>query len=467
MPYALCLFLGLFGCEAVITQLRPPLEQEGEVYLYLQPFPQEAERLRFTIERVFAVSQDGREIPLNLSLREIKGPNVRRQRLLASGDLPPGPYIGLSFKVKDAIVKVEDEEGESEAALLESEGPTRVNFSFSVARKKGLVLSLTFKYHESIRDRIHFAPDFTVFVPGKPLNNLIGYVSNSGSNNIMVFDRKALQVVGVIPTGRGPAGMALDQRRLRAYVCLPDEDAIEVIDVTTGDIINRARLNYGDRPRELALFSNGRALLIVNTGSNTVSFIDSDSLLELARINVGNGPRSISIDQTGRRAFVFNTLSSAISVLDVGTRSIVTTITTDPGPVRGHFNRRGDRLYVIHELSSFLTVINSSPLSIFRRFQVKIGMDSIKVDNRTDFVYLGKKMNPTVEAYDPSSFVPIDSVSTGAGVVYMAIDRDENNLYLVNAQNKRVLISNLVSKKIVSEMDVGEDPYWVTMVGEQ
>jgi hypothetical protein len=72
-----------------------------------------------------------------------------------------------------------------------------------------------------------------------------------------------------------------------------------------------------------------------------------------------------------------------------------------------------------------------------------------------------------VEVYEPFSFFPVDSVRTGSGVVYMTIDRDESNLYLVNAQKQKVLVSNLVSKKIVSELDVGEDPYWVTMMGEQ
>jgi DNA-binding beta-propeller fold protein YncE len=467
MLHALCLLLVLCGCEAVLQQVRPVLEHEGEVYLYIQPLPQEAERLRFTIEQAFAVSQDGREIPLRLSLRNVRGPDVRKQRLLASGSLPPGAYTGLLFKVKEAIVKVEDEEGESEAALLVPEGPIRVNFSFDVARKKGLVLSLVFKYYESIQDRINFAPAFSIFVPSKPPNTLIGYVTNAGSNNVMVFDRKKGQIVGVIPTGRGPAGMALDQSLLRVYIALPEEDAIEVIDVTAGDIVNRMRLNSGDRPRELALTPDRRTLLTVNAGSNTVSFFDPSSLFELGRINVGNGPSSLLIDQTGRRAFVFNTLSSTISVVDIPNRGIVTTISVDPGPLRGQFNRRGNRLYVIHELSSNLTVIDPASFVVQRRFRVRIGMNSIKVDNRTDFVYLGRKTDSMVEVYDPFSFFPVDSVNTGTGVVYMAIDRDENNLYLVSAQRKRVLISNLVSKKIVSELDVGEDPYWVTMIGEQ
>ena len=71
-------------------RLRPPLEDEGEIYLYLQPYPQEAERLRFSIEGISAVSADGREFPFEISLREIKASDVRRQRLLASGRVPAG-----------------------------------------------------------------------------------------------------------------------------------------------------------------------------------------------------------------------------------------------------------------------------------------------------------------------------------------------------------------------------------------
>ena len=60
------------GCQAATSRLRPPLEEEGEVYLYIQPYPQEAERLRFSIEGMSAVSDDGREFPLEVSLREIR-----------------------------------------------------------------------------------------------------------------------------------------------------------------------------------------------------------------------------------------------------------------------------------------------------------------------------------------------------------------------------------------------------------
>jgi YVTN family beta-propeller protein len=252
------------------------------------------------------------------------------------------------------------------------------------------------------------------------------------------------------------------------YVALSGEDAITVIDVTGGEIINKVRLSQGDRPQEMALTPDGKFLLTVNAGSNTVSFIDALSFFELGRVNVGNGPHSILIDpNTGRRAYVFNTLSGTISVLDIPNRGIVTTLSTDPGPLRGHFNRRGDRLYVIHELTNYLTVIDPSSLSTLRRFQVRIGMNSIKVDNRTDLVFLGRKNDVIVEVYDPLSFVPVDIIRTGGTIAYMTIDGEENNLYLVNEDKKSLLVNNLVGKKMVYEIDVGEGPYWVVVMGER
>ena len=446
-----------------MTQIRPVLEEEGEVYLYLQPFPQESERLRFRIEEIFAVYADGKETPLTLSLKEFRSPQLRRQRLLASGPLPPGPYKGFSFKVKEAIITTE----EGDANLLIPEGSSRIDFPFTVTRRTGLVVSLEFRYYDSIQGKIRFLPAFVPFFPTKPANTRIGYVANSGSNDILLFDRKSLQVFGVIPTGSRPSGMALDQRALKAYVAISGDDAIEMIDVMAGSIVNRIRLNAGDRPQELALSPDGRVLLSVNTGSNSVSFMDSNSLFETGRVNVGNGPRSVLIDQTGRRAYVFNSLSSTISVIDIPNRAIIRTIGTDPGPLRGQFNRRGDRLFVIHELSSYLTVIDPQTLSTVRRFSVRLGLNSIKVDTRTDFVYLGRKIDPMVEVYEPVSFVPVDAVRSGAGISYMTIDGEENNLFMVSPEKNRIIISNVVSKKVIGEMDVGEGPYWVTMMGER
>ncbi len=465
MRYALCamLLFSIFGCQAAVSRLRPPLEEEGEIYLYLQPYPQEAERLRFSLEGISAVSGDGREYPLEIFLSEIKASDVRRQRRLAYGRVPPGSYVGISFKAKKAILKVED----GQADLLVPEMPVRTDFPFSISRKRAYVISLSFKYRESISGGFSFSPAFSPFIPTRPILSLAGYVSNTISNNITVFDKKLGQVVGMIATGRGPAGMALDQRLRRVYIAASGDDEIEVIDITGGELINAIKLSIGDRPQELALTPDGKILLSLNAGTNTVSFIDPVSMSELNRVNVGMGPRSILIDSKGRRAYVFNTLAGTVSLLDVANRAVITTLSTDPGPLRGQFNQRGDNLYVIHELSSYLTVLDPISFRILKRFSIGPGMNFIRVDAQTDLVYISRKNDTVVGVYNPLSFVSIDFINTGGTIDHMTIDGELNNLYLVNSDKKSLMVSNLVRKKIVFEMDVGEGPYWVTMMGER
>lgn len=251
----LTFILFLSGCQATISRLKPPLEEEGEVFLYLQPFPQEAERLRFKIDGISALKNDGGEFPFFISLPELKAVEMRRQRLLGSAQLPPGSYIGLSFKVKGAFLKTEEEE----AALLVPEKPVRIDFPFHISRKKAYVISLAFRYSESIMGGFSFTPVFSISIPAKPITSLVGFVTNSGSNNITVFDKKSGQAVAMIATGKRPEGMALDQRLRRAYVASSGDDTIEFIDVTAGEIIERIRLNTGDRPQELALTPDGKS----------------------------------------------------------------------------------------------------------------------------------------------------------------------------------------------------------------
>ena len=458
---SVCLLLA--GCGASLPQLRARPEGDGEVYLYLQPFPQEADRLAFDVGAISARSHDGREFPLSVALGQVRGRDVKRQRLLAVGFLPPGEYAGFSLRIASASLK--GEAGDS--ALLVPEVATNIDFQFNVARRQGRVIAMLLKYAQSVDAGFEFSPEFAMFFPDKPPTNLVGLVANSGSNDITLFNKKSLQVYDVIVAGRGPAGVALDQRSRKAYVALSGDDGIEVIDVVAGNIFDRIRLYPGDAPREVALTPDGRILLSANTGSNTVSVIDANSRFEVTRIPVGNGPRSVAIEPTGRRAFVFNTLSNTISVLDIPTRSLITTIGVDSGPVRGQFNRRGDRLYVIQEISPYVVVINPNLLTVTGRFPVRSGVRAVKVDPNTDVVYLGKVRDFAVGLYDPFAFAPVGFMDAGAAIAQMTADGDENHLFMVNPERKSVLVANLTSRRIVGEIDVGGDPYWVSMMGER
>jgi YVTN family beta-propeller protein len=453
----------LSACEMKPLQLKPPLDGQGEVFLYLEPFPQEAGPLRFFLDKVSALKADGTDVSLALSFEEFKPSDLKRQRVIASGRLPAGSYSGLSFSVKRALLKGE----EGEADLIVPKEPVKINYFFEVPKEKAVVISMNFKYSESVRGGVSFIPFFSLSIPVRPLISLKGLVSNHDSNTVTLFDKRLGKVASVIETGGGPGGMVLDQRARRAYVALSEDDAIDVIDIDRGDRINRMRLTTGDQPWELALTPDGTTLLTINRGSNSVSFVNPVTLSELKRINVGNNPASILLDRTGRKAYVFNLLSNSVSVIDVPRMVVAATYATETGPLRGQFSRKGDRLYVFYERAPYLTVFDPFNFSVINRVFVGAGVSDLKVDTNTGMLYLSRKYDGVIEVYDPFSLLPFETFNVGGGVGYMAIDNEGNNLCVVLPDRKRLVMVNLISKKVVSELDTGDYPYWTTMMGER
>jgi YVTN family beta-propeller protein len=455
--------LAVTGCQGGGLRHRLPLENDGEVFLYLQPLPREAEQLTFRLGAITATGVDGTEFPCSVILAEAGGRATGRQRLLGSCVLPAGDYEGLSFRAASASVQSET----GRIALAVADPPARVDFKFTLARRQAAVISLAFKYGEAMEGGFRFLPTFAAFRPDRPPITAVGFVANSRSNTITLFDKRSLQVFDALAAGREPSGMALDQRTRRAYVALTGEDSIAVLDVLAGTLAERIRLAPGDEPRELALTPDGKVLLSANTASNMVSIIDTVSRVEVARVRVGNGPSSILVEPTGRQAFVLNTASSTISILDIPARTVIRTIAAESGPVRGQFNRRGDRLYVIHETSPYVLVVNPGTLAAVGRFLVRSSMDAIQVDPNTDLVYLGRKRDVIVGLYEPLSFAAIGFVDTGGGIAHMAVDGDTNALFLVCPETRSVLAASLIRKGKIGEFDVGDGPYWIAVMGER
>lgn len=462
---AVACLLPLLGCQATASRLRGlgPLENDGEVYLYLEPYPRGSERLAFALESAAAVASDGTAVPLELSLAEVSATSASWQRLLARGRLAPGPYRGFLLKVKRATL---DTEGTVSDLLVPAE-PVRVDASFAVVRRKAALLRVWFRPAESVSKGFAFTPAFSAGIGESPLGDLVGYCSNTAWDNLTVFDKRARRVVGVLPTGRGPAGLAIDPLRRRAYVALSGDDQVAILDVQSGEEIARIQLRPGDGPQELGLTPDGKLLVVVNTRSGTAAFLDPQATMELSRVRTGDEPGSLLIDRSGRRAYVLNRRSASLTVLDLANRAVVSTAGTDPEPLRARLDRAGTRLYLLAAGSSYLTVFSLPGLSVSKRVLVGLGASALEVDPRTDFVYVGGRDDDQLRVFEPASLLPMRRFELPGPAALTAIDDANDALFSVVPSRRLVAANDLVSGRSLGTMEVGEDPYQVSLVGER
>jgi YVTN family beta-propeller protein len=458
------LFFFLSACFPSEQPSQKTFKDDANVIIYLEPMPQEASKLRFIIDEIAVINDDGLKTPLSLSFYELKGSELAgKQKLLASGFVTPGAYTGISIKVTKAFLQ--GEEGES--SLFVSEEPVTVTRFFKVLQRKALALFLTFSPSGAKTRGFRFTPDFSLAVSGRELTSLTGYVTNSGSNIISVFNKKTMRITGTISTGRGPMGMVLNQKLRRAYVAASGDDAIEVIDVIDGKIIGRIILDFGDEPVELALTPDGRTLVAVNRGSNTVSIIDAFSEFEVRKIKVGARPASAVVDPLGFKAYIMNSLSNTISVVDLSQNVISVNIGIEGAPIRGVFNRNGDKLYVISTDSPYLSVIDPGRLIVTDKAFIGLGAVSIQFDIRTGLILVCKQAENKIEVIEPFSLAVIDSIDTGGNAAFIKIEYEENVLFAAFPGSKTVQKINLVSKKNVAEIEVGEAAHTIVVMGER
>ncbi len=455
----LMIFLLIAGCQGTLLQKRPSRGDQAEIYLYIQPFPPGAGEPGLHISGIWAVGADGTDYPLRVALSDMRPDEMKRQRLLASGMVPPGLFTGIRFAFETSPVK----EGEEETAASKASEKMLAEVSFTMQHRKAVVLSAAFGEDKPSEERQ--TPIFTLSVPQGPLPGFAGYASNTESGTVTVFDKRRMEVTGVIVVEGDPQGIALDQTAGRLYIALSGADSVEVVDTLTQESLGRVQLSPGDKPSEIGISGDGRAVLVADYGSDTVSFIDHLSLRETDRLRVGYGPSSVLVDAAGRRAFVFNSLSNSISVLDIGARAVIATIAVGIEPLRGAFNPRGDRLYVIHRRSPYLQVIETASFAVVDKIYAGgAGVDALQIDGRNGLIYVAKWQERMVTIFAPSTYLPVGFISTDGATKYMAIDESENRIYLAIPEKSAVAIVNLVTRQNISSVDVGDALYAVDVM---
>ncbi|MGI4827679.1 MAG: hypothetical protein ACRYFU_05750 [Janthinobacterium lividum] len=214
-----------------------------------------------------------------------------------------------------------------------------------------------------------------------------GYISDGGSNAVLVFDRHSFQTVTVIPTGTNPDGIVFDPKtktvwafngrsqnvsvidasknRVIATVDLPGkpefpvsdaqgsvydniESANEIVrlDARTKQIIATWKLKGCDSPSGLAMDRLHRRLFAVCDGGK-MAVLDADTGAQLASPDIGNGPDAAAFSTKRQLAFSSNG-EGTLTVVDAAHGDFpIETLPTARGARTMAYDESSDRLYLV------------------------------------------------------------------------------------------------------------------------
>ena len=159
-------------------------------------------------------------------------------------------------------------------------------------------------------------------------------------------------------TNANPLGVAITPDGQRAVVALSVENAVAVVELASGKVLQRIKV--GVCPYGVALAGDGRTAFVSNFGGSlpqpgektfksaksdvavdaraiplrgTLSVVDlSSSPREIAQVEVGLHPTEVLLSSDGGTLFVANMGSDSVSVVDTAAQKVVRTLSTKPEP---------------------------------------------------------------------------------------------------------------------------------------
>lgn len=155
-----------------------------------------------------------------------------------------------------------------------------------------------------------------------------------GSLSLLPRTVKADSVIGAIPVGNGPMGIAYDSANGNVYVANFYSNTISVVDGNTNNVIDTIPLYYGGainpsgivyNPADNHLYvtnyyNTGNSGVTIGGSATTtiggiVSVIDGNTNNVIANMVVGNAPQDVAFNSANGQAYVTNFLSNSVSVI--------------------------------------------------------------------------------------------------------------------------------------------------------
>lgn len=196
------------------------------------------------------------------------------------------------------------------------------------------------------------------------------YVAQAAANDVAVVDAHALQVVGKMPTGRGPSAMGLDTM-LNGYLYVANSASNTVTVFDLGQQRPIATIPVGKHPAGIAVAGPASGIsegddgevYVTNTDNDTVSVISENHARVIAVIPVPGGPLSVVVPASGGVAYV-GTRAGTIVALSLASHRVLGTLLQLKGSASGGMDYDGvtGQIYVPDPAAGVVDVLR--PVSV-------------------------------------------------------------------------------------------------------
>ena len=300
------------------------------------------------------------------------------------------------------------------------------------------------------------------------------YTADQNSNTVSVIDPAANRLLGQIRLGnqrpdvlspiyKGEVnvhglGFSPDHRTL--LVVSTGSNSVSFIDTATSKVKGIAYI--GRAPHEGFFTPDGKEAWVVVRGENYISVIDPATFRETARIPTAEGPGMLLFHPDGRRAFVVHSFTPEFDVIDVAARKVVKRIpVTSPFSPFLQITPDGSEVWLTHKDVGKVTRIDTRSLAVKEAFDTGLVTNHLGFARKDGATYAyvtvgGENVVKVYRADDKA--VQVDSIAVGALPHGIWPSADGRRMYVGLENADAVDVIDTASDRVVARIPVGQAP---------
>jgi YVTN family beta-propeller protein len=289
------------------------------------------------------------------------------------------------------------------------------------------------------------------------------YVTNQLDNTASVIDGGTHKIVATVRVGVSPAQMAVSPDRKSVYIANTGSDTVSVLNTADNTIARTIALPRGSRPIGVALNPNGRYLYTADGGANRVSVIDTRTGRVRAAARVGTQPLSVAVAPDGKTVYSANSGSGDVSVIDARTNRVVRAIPTGRFPSGVAVTPDGASVYVTNELSG-VAVIDADNGAVEAGLREPSPF-SVAMSPNGDRAYVTSLGPGRVTAIDTATHRVSSTVSVGPpGTDPFTVRAAGDAVYVANQGADTLSVIDPSTLKAKATIATGSSPYGIAVV---
>jgi len=216
-----------------------------------------------------------------------------------------------------------------------------------------------------------------------------GFISDGGSDEVVVFDLKTHEVLQKVKTGTNPDGILYDPSSKRVFAFNGRSNDATAIDAATGKVLGT--IPVGGKP-EFPV-SDGKGNVYANVeDKNEIVKIDPQGLKVTAHwpAEPCQGPSGLAIDLASKRLFAVCDEKKMV-VVDPGSGKVVTTVAIGDGPDAAAWDAENKLVFSSNGQDGTLTVIkqdSADKYTVVENVNTEKSARTMALDPKTHKIYL-------------------------------------------------------------------------------